>query len=161
VRKPPRKAKLNTLLVQRVRPAAKPFLIWDTRQAGLALAVQPTGARAYKVIYRSGGRPRWLTLGSARALSLTAARELAAEALLAVARGKDPAAEKRALRGAGTFGELATRYVADYAKRHNRSWLQADRLVRRNLLPRWGKLQAGYPRGRQGGTGADRCPGGG
>ena len=31
--------------------------------------------------------------------------------MLAVARGKDPAAEKRAERGAGTFAELAARYL--------------------------------------------------
>ena len=31
--------------------------------------------------------------------------------MLAVAKGKDPAAEKKAERGAGTFAELAGRYV--------------------------------------------------
>src|SRR5262249_56591953 len=44
---------------------------------------------------------------------------------------------------AGTFAELAERYLNEYAKRHNKSWAQPDRLVRRYLLPRWGKLQAG------------------
>src|SRR5262249_3527421 len=38
--------------------------------------------------------------------------------------------------------ELASRYVEHYAKRRNKSWQQADALVRRYLLPRWGKLQA-------------------
>ena len=57
-------------------------------------------------------------------------------------RGKDPAAEKRAERGTDTFAELAERYVEQYAKRHNKSWSQPDRLVRRYLLPKWGKLQA-------------------
>jgi integrase len=42
----------------------------------------------------------------------------------------------------GTFGELAMRYVEEYAKRKNKSWTQADALVRRHLLPRWGKLLA-------------------
>ena len=62
--------------------------------------------------------------------------------MLAVARGKDPAAEKRAERGAGTFADLAARYVERYAKKKNKSWRQADTLVRRYALPRWGKLQA-------------------
>ena len=77
-----------------------------------------------------------------RAHGLADARTLAAEAMLAVARGKVPAADKRAERGAGTFAELAERYVEHYAKRRNKSWAQADKLIRRHALPRWGKLQA-------------------
>jgi integrase len=106
------------------------------------MRVQPTGARAWKCIYSYHGRPRWLHLGDANAIGLADARTLAAEAMLAVARGKDPAAEKRAERGAGTFAELAGRYVEHYAKRCNKSWRQSAYLVERYLLPRWGKLQA-------------------
>ena len=47
--------------------------------------------------------------------------------MLAVAHGKDPAAEKRAERSAGTFTELQ-RYVEHHAKKRNRSWRQADKL---------------------------------
>jgi integrase len=61
--------------------------------------------------------------------------------MLAAAEGKDPAAERRAERGAGTFEELASRYL-EHAKRKNKSWKQADALVRKHLLPPWGKLQA-------------------
>ena len=67
---------------------------------------------------------------------------MAAEVILAVAKGGDPAAEKRAQRHRGTFAEVADRYVAEYARRQNKSWKQADALVRRHLLPRWGKLPA-------------------
>jgi integrase len=84
----------------------------------------------------------WLRLGDAGAIGLSDARTLAAEAMLAVARGKDPAAEKRAERGAGTFADLAGRYLEQHAKRHNKSWRQGDKLIRRNALPRWGKLKA-------------------
>jgi integrase len=62
--------------------------------------------------------------------------------MLAVARDKDPAAEKRAERSAGTFADLAARYLEQHAKRHNKSWQQGDKLIRRHALPRWGKLQA-------------------
>src|SRR2546430_5188905 len=139
---PARKRRLTELAVRKLKPASAPYLIWDTLQRGLAIRVQPTGARAWKAIYSYHGRPRWLHLGDAGASGLADARTLAAEAMLAVARGKDPAAEKRAERGAGTFAELAERYVEQYAKRRNKSWAQSDYLVRRYLLPRWGKLQA-------------------
>src|SRR5262249_19068810 len=33
-------------------------------------------------------------------------------------------------------------YLELHAKKHNKSWKQADALVRRHLVPRWGHLQA-------------------
>ena len=139
----PRKRKLTELFLRALKPEPNgPFLVWDTQQHGLAIRVQPTGARAWKCIYSRHGRPRWLHLGNARAIGLADARTLAAEVMLAVARGQDPAAERKAERGRGTFEELATRYVEEWAKRKNKSWQQAATLVRRYLLPRWGKLQA-------------------
>jgi hypothetical protein len=62
--------------------------------------------------------------------------------MYAVAKGEDPQAEKRARHSAGTFAELAERYREDYAQRRNKSWKQADKLVRRYLLPGWAKLEA-------------------
>src|SRR5262249_23003421 len=138
----PEKRRLTELAVKKAKLRSKAYLIWDTHQRGLAIRVQPTGAKAWKCIYSYHGRPRWLHLGDANAIGLADARTLAAEAMLAVARGKDPAAEKRAERGAGTFADLAQRYVEQYAKRRNKSWQQSAYLVERYLLPRWGKLQA-------------------
>ena len=50
----PNKTKLNDLLIKRLK--AKSYLIWDTYQRGLAIRVKPTGHRAWKCIYKSGGR---------------------------------------------------------------------------------------------------------
>jgi integrase len=136
-----RKRQLTELYVKKLKPQSHAFLVWDTKQHGLALQTQPTGAKAWKAIYSRHGRPRWLHLGKASAIGLADARTLAAEAMLAVAKGKDPAAEKRAERGAGTFADLAARYVG-HAKTKNKSWQQGERLVERYALPRWGKLQA-------------------
>jgi integrase len=138
----PNKQKLTSLTVTKLRPTAKPYLVWDSYQRGLALQIRPSGYRAYKLIYRFHNRPRWFHIGAADAIALANARKLAAELMLEVIRGKDPAAERRAERGAGTFAELAERYVEEHAKKHNRSWAHADYLVRKNLLPAWGKLGA-------------------
>ena len=62
--------------------------------------------------------------------------------MLEVATGRDPLAERRAERGSGTFKGVAARYVEQHTKRHNKSWKQADALVRRYAIPRWGKLVA-------------------
>jgi integrase len=136
------KRRFTEIFVRKLKPKAAAYVVWDTLQHGLAIRVQPTGAKAWKVIYSRHGRPRWLHLGSANAIGLADARRLAAEAMLAVVRGKDPAAEKKAERGAGTFAELAVKYVEQHAKKHNKSWQQGEALVSRHALPRWGKLQA-------------------
>jgi integrase len=137
-----RKLQLTELTLRKSKPERAAYLLWDLRQHGLALRVQPTGARSWVVIYRHHGRPRWFHLGNGNAIALSDARKLAQRVALAVAEGKDPAAEKRAERGAGTFADLAERYLEQHAKRHNKSWAQPDRLLRRYVLPRWGKLQA-------------------
>ncbi len=127
----PRKRTITQIAIRKARPEKHAYLIWDLRQRGLALQVQPTGSRAWKVIYPRSGRTRWLHLGNADAIALGDARMLAAEAMLEAARGKDPAADRKAQRGAGTFAELADRYVEEFAKKRNKSWRQARTLVER------------------------------
>jgi len=139
---PADKRVLTELLLRRLRPRAQRFLIWDRKQSGLALQIRPNGRRGWKCIYSCRGRVRWFHLGDGNAIGLQQARELARDIMYAVAKGEDPQAEKRARRNAGTFAELAERYVEDYAKRRNKSWRQGDKLVRRYLLPSWVKLEA-------------------
>jgi integrase len=141
-KRPAQKKRLTELTVRKAKPSKGAYLVWDALQRGLALRVQPTGTKSWVTVYSRHGRPRWLYLGAADAIGLADARMLAGEAMLAVAKGKDPAAEKKAERGAGTFAELAGKYVEQYAKKHNKSWRQAAALVERFTLPRWGKLQA-------------------
>jgi hypothetical protein len=140
----PNKRRLTDLYVANVQPReGGAFLTWDERQPGLALAVQPTGSKAWKFVYRSGGKPRWLTIGNATAIGLADARRLAAKAALRVAEGADPQAEKAAERGTGTFGELALRYRNEYAAKRNKSWRQPAALIDRYVLPHWAKLRPG------------------
>jgi integrase len=137
-----RKKKLTEVYVSRVKPERIAFNSWDTKQTGLVLRVQPSGHRSWRVFYRANGRARWYHIGNAASISLDDARRIAARVALAVAEGEDPEAERKAERSSGTFAELAARHVEQHAKKKNKSWTQADRLVRRHLLPRWGKLKA-------------------
>jgi integrase len=141
-KRPAYKRAFTELLIRRLKPKPTAYVVWDTHLHGLAIRVQPTGAKAWKVIYSHHGRPRWLHLGNANAIGLGDARLLARKAMLAVAEGKDPAAEKKAERGAGTFAELAAKYLDQRAKKRNKSWRQGEALVNRYATPRWGKLQA-------------------
>ena len=138
----PNKQKLSDISLKKLKPRERTFLVWDTQQRGLAVSVQPTGTKAFKVVYPFHGRPRWYHIGAVDAIGLADARKLAARVMFKVAEGTDPAAEKQAERSKGTFEELAVQYLEEYAKRKNRSWKQADALVQRHLIPQWGKLQA-------------------
>jgi integrase len=140
-RRVPNRRRLNDLFLKKLKPQDRPFLVWDTMQRGLAVQIQPTGQRSWKVIYSFHSRPRWYHIADAKAVGLADARKLAGQIMFKVAEGKDPQAERRAARGADTFEDLAARYRA-YSERKNKSWKQADALVRRHLLPRWAKLPA-------------------
>jgi integrase len=137
----PNKTRLSHFAITNLKPKDRPYLIWDITQRGLAVSVQPSGHAAWKCIYSFHGRPRWYHIADASAIGLAKARVLAADVMYEVAKGKDPAAERRAERNAGTFEDLASGYLK-YSKRKNKSWKQADKLVTRYLLPKWAKLPA-------------------
>ncbi len=138
----PHRHKLSDIFIRKLKPQSRPFMVWDVQQRGLAVAVQPTGHKSWKVVYSMNGRPRWYTIGDVAAIGLSDARKLASRVMFQVAEGKDPAAERKAERRRGTFQELATAYVKDHAMKRNRCWKQADRLVQKHLIPKWGKLKA-------------------
>jgi integrase len=145
---PPRqpvRRKLTDAFIRSLKPDDRRVTAYDTIQRGLAVTIQakPSGRKAWKVLYfAAGGRPRWYHIGLVDAVGLADARKLASRVMFDAAQGKDPAAERRAERSRGSFEELATQYVEQYAKKRNKSWRQADALVQRHLIPKWGKLLA-------------------
>lgn len=137
----PNKRRLSELFVRNLKPQRTPFTVWDTLQRGLAVVMQPSGHKAWKVVYSHHGRPRWYHVADASAIGLADARKRANEVMYQVAQDKDPAAERRASRNADIFEDLTSRY-RKYAAGKNKSWKQADVLVRKHLLPHWGKQRA-------------------
>lgn len=138
----PRKYRFTDGLIGNLKPSpTRAYAVWDIKQPGLAVVVQPSGHRAFKFVYSFKSRPRWYHIGNA-VIPVADARRLAAGIMLKVVEGHDPAAEKKAERNGSTFAELAEDYVNRYAKKKNKSWSQADALVHKHLIPRWGKLPA-------------------
>jgi hypothetical protein len=109
--------RLTELFIRKTKSRDAAYLVWDTHQGGLALRVQPTAAKSWVVIYRRQGRPRWLHVGAADAIGLAEARRLAARTMLAVAEGKDPAAEKKAEKQPFARGGKKHANHADHASR--------------------------------------------
>ena len=90
----------------------------------LYLSISDNGGRRWVFMYRFAGKQREMGLGSASraGTSLARARELAAEARIALAAGLDPLDARKAARQADrivpTFGECAD----DYVETHSKSW---------------------------------------
>jgi integrase len=141
MRKVPRKVVFSEFYIKNLKPGPVPYLRWDAKQAGFAVRVEPSGHKAWKAIYKFGGRKRDYHIDAVAKIGIADARKLAGRIMLQVAEGTDPQAIKRAARGAGTFDDIADRYL-EFSKRKNKSWRQADSLVQKHLRPKWGKLSA-------------------
>ena len=92
--------KLTPAFVRDAEPADTNQVYWDTEQRGFGLLVLPSGQRRYIVQYRVAGRSTRMTFKPG--LTLTEARKEAKAALGAVAKGRDPLAERRRQDGAAT-----------------------------------------------------------
>src|SRR5205823_2553362 len=75
---------------------------------GLYAITQPSGAKSWALRYRWLGQPKKLTLGSYPQVTLAQARRAAADALLDLADGRDPAAAKVAAKTAAELAEANT-----------------------------------------------------
>src|SRR5690349_17752621 len=87
--------------------------IWDASVTGFHARKQKDSV-TYLLFYRTGGRQRWYTIGRHGApWTPNEAREEARRVLGEVAKGNDPAANRKASRKAVTVQELCDRYWQD------------------------------------------------
>jgi len=125
--------KLTKRVVDAIRPdrSGKDVFRWDAGDGalkGFGIRMKPSGAASYLVQYRNKeGRTRRLVIGKVGTLTPDEARNLAGDALRAVARGSDPSAERHAVRGAVTVSELCDLYMAETKGRIKASTWSADR----------------------------------
>jgi integrase len=105
--------------------------------------VQPSGYKSFALRYRAAGKPRKLTIGAFPKISLEAARKLAREATVAVARGEDPGEKKKAARRASdvpqTIEGLAALFMERYARKNTRevTWRETERILNHDVLSKW------------------------
>jgi len=94
-------------------------------------------------MYRTGGKRKRLSLGDWPALPLKLAREAAAQALKQVAEGHDPSRQRTAVTGgAVTVEHLAKSYLERHARRNKKSWQADEGMIRREIIPAWGRRGA-------------------
>lgn len=124
--------------------------LWDAVLPGLGIRIahpssrHEAGAKTWFVRYRSNGAQRRMKIGTYPTLGLSEAREVARQVFTAVGAGKDPAAEKRDASSRArvdTFERVAEAFITRYAKRHNKSWQETERILKRYVIPIWGPRQ--------------------
>jgi integrase len=132
-------AKLTARTVETIKPTATRQEIPDALLPGLYLIVQPSGARSWAVRYRHNGISRKQTLGSYPVIDLATARRLGTKALRTAAEGRDPATEQRE-RQANSVAAVVAEFLEKHGRRNYRprTFAEAERLLQRNLVARWG-----------------------
>jgi integrase len=138
-------AKLTDIAIRNLKPKLRRYEVPDGGCAGLYCVVQPSGRRSFCVRYRFGrGSQSSRKLTLERGISLAAARKLAADAKLAVAQGRDPAAEKQTEKNraagaaANTLAHVIGKYYQDPRVRALRSAAHSEAMLRRNVIPVFG-----------------------
>lgn len=112
---PPETTLVPSLKLSQARlPGLSPDIYWDTEVRRLGYRVRPTGHRSWIVQYVSGGKDRRMTLGPGDVFTLKQARDRARDVLGQVARGTDPALERRreATAHEHTLAKVAQMYLA-------------------------------------------------
>lgn len=137
--------KLTARFVERAPiPQTGQVEYWDTTLRGFGLRVSYKGAKAWFVVYRVHGKKTRYTLPKGYpAQSLVDAREAAGKAMQAVARGEDPATDKKRAReefgGERTLQAVGDVFVERYAKANQPgSWRETQRILKKNVYPTLG-----------------------
>jgi integrase len=134
---------LTERLIKSLQPTQRDLFAWDAALPGFGVRVKPSGRKSYVMQYRTrAGRSRRYTLGSVASYRLEQARAEAREWQVKIARGADPAEERKTQREAKTIAELAERYLAEHVRVHNKPRTAAEvaRIVATRIKPKLGRI---------------------
>jgi integrase len=130
--------------IQNLKPKAQRYEEWEGN--GFGVRVTPRGTRSFVCLFRFEGKPRRLTLGTYPSMTLAEAHQAHGEAMKKLEQGIDPGAEAVAERAedrqAPTVAVLADEYLEKWAKPRKRSWREDERILKKDVLPEWGRRKA-------------------
>ena len=120
----------------------KNSIIWDTEIHGLNVRRQFSDVVTYSIVYRTlGGVQRWQRIGRHGVWTPDLARKQARSVLMARDLGKDPAADKMAVRSAPSVSELLDEYEKNYnGKKASTVKSDASRIAM-HIRPKLGNLK--------------------
>lgn len=123
---------LTAKTIEAFKPMGKRYEVHDALCPGLSVRVTKQGKKIFNVKYRYGLKQRRVRLGVHPRISLLQAREKALEALRLVDEGIDPAARRRQL--SMRVEAVCEDFIRQYARPRNRSWQEAERIVKREFV---------------------------
>lgn len=133
--------KLTDRPIETLKGRSARYEVWDEARRGFGVRVSPRGVKSFIWVYHFQGKPRRLTFGTYPSLTLADAGLKLVEAKQLLDRGVDPGAgavaERTAERHAETVDELVDSYLDRYAKPRKRSASEDERMLRKDVLPRW------------------------
>ncbi len=119
---------------------------WEDGRTGLGIRVAPSGRKSWVFMYRFGGKPRRMTLGTYPLITLADAHMTHAQAKKKLERGTDPGTEaiiqKREERQAETVRELVDEFMEKYSQPRKRSAHEDRRCLEKEIVPLWGHRKA-------------------
>ncbi len=129
-----------------LKPKAERYEVWEGGRTGFGVRVSPKGRKSWIYMYRFDGKARRMGLGTYPAISLASAHVKHAKAKELLEKGTDPGAQqverKRAERNAETVADLIEEYLEKWARPRKRSADEDERILRKDVLPAWGKRKA-------------------
>ncbi len=106
---------------------------YDAKTAGLCICVTHAGGKTFYFYKWADGKPTRVRLGEFPEVSIDAARDAAAELAGEIAKGKDPAVERRAKRKGPTLEKLFDYWLKTHAKVHKKTWREDVRVFNKYL----------------------------
>jgi len=142
------RAKLTKRTIDAIPIPARRLRVFDTTEKGFLLDITPRGVRTFYVRYRTAegrGAPiDWLNLGEHGAVTVDQARAAAKDVKARVARGEQPARERKHRRDAETLSQILPSFLADArARRKVTTAHEYERLFNRDVVPVLGSRRPG------------------
>jgi integrase len=116
---------------------------------GFGVRVLPNGTKKFFYVYNLDGKRRFLNLGVYKdiqhksGVSLAEAKKKYIKARSDVLEGKDPLLEKDKLKverdRTPFISDFVTEFIREYAKQKTRGWKETERVLLKEIVPRWGK----------------------
>jgi integrase len=142
-------AKLTKEIVDKAKPQAVRFVIWDEAIPGLGLRVEPSGTKTFFLRYRAAGAgragvKRFLKVGRFGPMTADQARNKARQILGEIAGGGDPSSDIAKERDSITLAGLVDRYLDDEVtpKRKRGTALLYAHYLRFHVVPKLGRIKA-------------------
>lgn len=127
---------LTDTLVERTKPKATQFRLWDSRVPGFGVQVNPTGRKTFLVFFCQGGRQTFKSIGTWGAWDVAQAREEAIRLRHVHEKGGDVQAVVRQERASTTIADLIETWRASYAgKRKSSTVASYESILRTSILP--------------------------